>query len=106
MRLSAALIAIAAGVAQAGFGLNFGGSQVTINEDLKIPGDSPLELCPKAHDLDILTIEKVDLSPNPPQAYVTPGEYTRLSPGSCTNVSCRLVELPSSSRPLESLLRP
>ncbi|CAN8102120.1 unnamed protein product [Discula destructiva] len=68
MRLSAALIAVTAGVAHAGFGLNFGGSQVTINEDLKIPGDSPLELCPKAHNLDILTIEKVDLSPNPPQA--------------------------------------
>lgn len=71
MRLSAALIALTAGVAQAGFGDYFGGSQVTINEDLKIPGDSPLELCPKAHDLDILTIKKVDLAPNPPQACVT-----------------------------------
>jgi len=46
----------------------FGNTQVTIDEDLKIPGDSPLELCPKAHDSDILTIQKVDLAPNPPKA--------------------------------------
>lgn len=71
MKLSTALIALSAGVAQAGFGLNFGGSQVTVNDDLKIPGNSPLELCPKAHDDDILSIEKVDLVPNPPKACVT-----------------------------------
>lgn len=70
MRLSTTLIALSAGVAHAGFGLNFGGGEVTVNEDLKIPGNSPLELCPKAHDDDILTIEKVDLVPNPPKAYV------------------------------------
>lgn len=69
MRLSAALIALSAGFAHASF---FGSSdQVTVNEDLKIPGDSPLELCPKAHDKDILHIESVDLVPNPPKAYVT-----------------------------------
>jgi hypothetical protein len=70
MRLSAALVALSAAVAHAGFGLNFGGNQVTVNEDLKIPGDSPLELCPKAHDEDVITIDKVDLLPNPPKAYV------------------------------------
>lgn len=70
MRLSAALVALSAAVAHAGFGLNFGGNQVTVNEDLKIPGDSPLELCPKAHDEDIITIDKVDLVPNPPKACV------------------------------------
>ncbi|POS78553.1 ML domain-containing protein [Diaporthe helianthi] len=68
MRLSAALVALSAAVAHAGFGLNFGGNQVTVNEDLKIPGDSPLELCPKAHDKDVITIDKVDLVPNPPKA--------------------------------------
>ncbi|KUI53767.1 Phosphatidylglycerol/phosphatidylinositol transfer protein [Cytospora mali] len=68
MRLSTVLIALSAGVAHAGFGLNFGSNKVTVNEDLKIPGNSPLELCPKAHDDDILSIEKVDLVPNPPKA--------------------------------------
>lgn len=88
MRLSATLIAIAAGVAQAGL-LDFGGSKVTVNEHLKVPGDSPLELCDKAHNLDILTIEKIDLAPNPPQAYVTLDRagYTGLSVGSYANVS-------------------
>lgn len=71
MRLSAALIALAARVANAGFSLNFGGSQAVVDENLKVPGDSPLELCPKAHDEDILKIASVDLVPNPPEAYVT-----------------------------------
>ncbi|KAM0328105.1 hypothetical protein ACHAQA_005508 [Verticillium albo-atrum] len=43
--------------------------QSVINgDDLKIPGDSPLELCPKSHENDIVHIKKVDLSPNPPKA--------------------------------------
>lgn len=78
MRLSGALVAFSAAVAHAGFGLNLGGSnQVTVNEDLKIPGNSPLELCPKAHDKDVLTIENVDLMPNPPKAYVISAIHTR-----------------------------
>lgn len=72
MRLSAALIALSAGVAHAGFGLSFGGSQAVINDDLKIPGNSPLQLCDKAHVDDILAIENVDLVPNPPLACVSP----------------------------------
>ena len=43
---------------------------VIANDDLKIPGDSPLELCNKDHENDTVTIEKVDLLPNPPKAYV------------------------------------
>ncbi|KFA63967.1 hypothetical protein S40285_05714 [Stachybotrys chlorohalonatus IBT 40285] len=37
------------------------------NEDRKIPGDSPLELCPGDHDGDLVTIDSVDLVPNPPK---------------------------------------
>lgn len=36
-------------------------------DDLKIPGDSPLELCPGDHTLDLVEINRVDLSPNPPK---------------------------------------
>ena len=43
---------------------------VVPNEDLKIPGESPLELCPGEHDKDLIEIKSVDLLPNPPQAYV------------------------------------
>jgi len=38
------------------------------NEDNKVPGESPLELCPGEHDHDLVQIESVDLSPNPPKA--------------------------------------
>lgn len=48
----------------------FGNDAVTTNDDLKVPGESPLELCDKDHDDDIVQIERVDLLPNPPEAYV------------------------------------
>lgn len=104
MRLSAALVALSAAVAHAGFGLNFGGNQVTVNDDLKIPGDSPLELCPKAHDEDIITIDKVDLVPNPPKAYVQPDLEANRDPQTTqtyrlTLVLSAIVEKTSSSRP-------
>ncbi|KAL2754396.1 hypothetical protein ACRALDRAFT_2043389 [Sodiomyces alcalophilus JCM 7366] len=43
-------------------------SIIVADDDLKIPGDSPLELCPGAHENDIIHIERVDLAPNPPEA--------------------------------------
>jgi hypothetical protein len=42
-------------------------SQIEINDDFPVPGDNPLDFCSDPAD-DILTIEKVDLSPNPPEA--------------------------------------
>lgn len=44
-------------------------SQVTISEDYKVPGDNPLYFCADPKDY-IVEIDKVDLSPNPPEAYV------------------------------------
>jgi len=41
--------------------------QKTLDDDLSVPGDNPLQYCAKPDD-NILKIEKVDLSPNPPQA--------------------------------------
>lgn len=43
---------------------------VALDDDHKIPGESPLKLCDGDHKDDILKITKVDLSPNPPKAYV------------------------------------
>jgi hypothetical protein len=43
---------------------------VLTDDKLKIPGESPLELCPGDHDKDLITIKSVDLTPNPPKAYV------------------------------------
>ncbi|KAF7546268.1 hypothetical protein G7046_g9349 [Stylonectria norvegica] len=45
-----------------------GNADVIVNEDLAIPGDSPLEFCPGEHKHDLVTIDRVDLSPNPPRA--------------------------------------
>ncbi|KAH7145882.1 phosphatidylinositol/phosphatidylglycerol transfer protein [Dactylonectria estremocensis] len=42
--------------------------EVVVNDNLKIPGDSPLELCPGDHAADLIQIDSVDLLPNPPQA--------------------------------------
>lgn len=44
-----------------------GGSQHVLNEELAVPGENPLEFCAKSDDYS-LTINKVDLTPNPPEA--------------------------------------
>ncbi|EON97411.1 putative phosphatidylglycerol phosphatidylinositol transfer protein [Phaeoacremonium minimum UCRPA7] len=68
MRFSVALISLLATHLTSARGL-FGGSQEVVkNDDLKVPGDSPLELCDKDHGDDIVSIESVDLLPNPPEA--------------------------------------
>ncbi|ODA76211.1 hypothetical protein RJ55_08056 [Drechmeria coniospora] len=41
-------------------------SDVLANTGLKIPGDSPLNLCTGDHSKDIVVVDRVDLSPNPP----------------------------------------
>lgn len=43
--------------------------QVTVKEEYKVPGDNPLYFCSDPADY-IVTIDKVDLDPNPPR----PGE--------------------------------
>lgn len=72
MRVSAALCLLAAGLAPAAAAtLGARGDQSVIaNDDLKIPGESPLELCDQDHTEDIVRITSVDLLPNPPKAYV------------------------------------
>ncbi|KAI1172391.1 phosphatidylinositol transfer protein [Nemania sp. FL0916] len=45
----------------------FGGSDVSAAAAEKVPGDSPLEFCDKDHSKDIVSIERVDLLPNPPE---------------------------------------
>jgi len=69
MKFSAALVALLSATPTLGRSL-FGSSQDVIasDDDHKIPGKSPLELCPKDHDDDIIEITSVDLLPNPPEA--------------------------------------
>ncbi|KAL0933214.1 phosphatidylglycerol phosphatidylinositol transfer protein [Colletotrichum truncatum] len=70
MRFATAVIAfLSAGLAPAGASVLVQRDQsVIVNDGLKVPGDSPLELCDKDHNSDIVKIDSVDLSPNPPQA--------------------------------------
>lgn len=51
-------------------GLSFLGSQKALGEGSAVPGDNPLTYCKKDHDDDLLILEKVNLTPNPPLKYV------------------------------------
>ncbi|KAI1386335.1 phosphatidylinositol/phosphatidylglycerol transfer protein [Hypoxylon trugodes] len=67
MRVST-VCAAALSVGFASAGSWFGGSQEIVTKDVeKVPGDSPLEFCDTDHSNDIIKIESVDLSPNPPE---------------------------------------
>jgi hypothetical protein len=68
MRLSAAVIALLSTSATA---LSvFRENSVSANDELDVPGKSPLKFCDAAADRkdDIITIEEVILTPNPPEA--------------------------------------
>jgi len=64
---SVATLCLSTLVASRGLSL-FGDSQTSLNENLKIPGDNPLEYCQAEHTTDALIIEHVNLAPNPPSA--------------------------------------
>ncbi|KAL6860264.1 Phosphatidylglycerol/phosphatidylinositol transfer protein [Amphichorda felina] len=70
MRFSAVAVCLSAALVPAAALSVFNGKapDVVPNEDLKVPGDSPLELCPGKHDNDLIDITSVDLLPNPPKA--------------------------------------
>ena len=72
MRFSVALAFLSAAAAPA-LGVSiFDKKAIATDDDHKIPGESPLELCPGEHSDDLITIKSVDLAPNPPAAYATP----------------------------------
>lgn len=64
------MAALSASVASAGSW--FGSQDVVAKDAQKVPGESPLEFCDTDHSKDIIKIESVDLSPNPPETYVYP----------------------------------
>ena len=44
----------------------FGGDQTILDDELEVPGDNPLKFCKKPEEYS-LTINHVNLSPNPPE---------------------------------------
>lgn len=65
--ITACLTALAAPIAAASIANGQSPNLVKRGDDNKIPGDSPLEFCPGDHSKDLVEINKVDLSPNPPR---------------------------------------
>jgi len=55
-------------VSAAGLSFFGGSAQTPLNIASSIPGESPLDHCQPAHDNDILTLDYVKLTPNPPVA--------------------------------------
>jgi hypothetical protein len=66
----AAVVALAFGLSPASALNRFRRDQISVTDDLDVPGDSPLKYCDSDRSDDIITIQSVDLSPNPPQACV------------------------------------
>lgn len=48
----------------------FSNHQRVLDDSLAVPGESPLEYCQPNHEQDLLIIQHVNLTPNPPVAYV------------------------------------
>ncbi|UNI21909.1 Phosphatidylglycerol/phosphatidylinositol transfer protein [Purpureocillium takamizusanense] len=71
MRFSATVACLTACLASAEALSVFNGkapNALASDDGTKVPGESPLEFCTGEHGNDIVKIEKVDLSPNPPAA--------------------------------------
>jgi hypothetical protein len=70
MRFSAAAT-LALVSASAARGLSLFGDEdqsVVIQDELDVPGESPLKFCEPDRNADLIVIHRVDLSPNPPEA--------------------------------------
>lgn len=74
MKLSSSILTLLLSTLVAADGLSFfgGGAQKALGDGEAIPGDNPLTYCKKDHSDDLLVLEKVDLSPNPPVKYDLP----------------------------------
>ncbi|RKU47500.1 Phosphatidylglycerol/phosphatidylinositol transfer protein [Coniochaeta pulveracea] len=64
----AAVVALACGLAPASALNRFRRDQISVTDDLDVPGDSPLKYCDSNRGDDIISIQSVDLTPNPPEA--------------------------------------
>lgn len=70
MKFSLSILTLLLSTLVASNGLSFfGGGQKALGDGETVPGDNPLTYCKKDHDDDLLVLEKVNLSPNPPLKY-------------------------------------
>lgn len=68
MRLSAAVLALAAVSTNALNVFRHDGTSLIARDDLDVPGKNPLKFCDADRADDLITIDEVILTPNPPQA--------------------------------------
>jgi hypothetical protein len=68
MRLSALVVALAASVNARSIFRPDGQSLARRDDDLAVPGQNPLKFCEADRGNDLITIEEVVLTPNPPEA--------------------------------------
>jgi hypothetical protein len=87
MRFSAAVVALLSAGLTRGLSIFRADQGTTLDDIVDVPGNSPLKFCDKPHDEDIVTIEKVDLLPNPPSVR-PPNSPTKSHPNSLTKL-CR-----------------
>ena len=67
MRFSAPVIALLAAGTSA-LSIRSDGQSLVRRDELDVPGQSPLKFCEADRAKDIITIDEVILTPNPPQA--------------------------------------
>lgn len=68
MKFSTSFLTLCLSTVAVSEGLSFFGSdsQKSLTDDLSVPGKNPLKYCKPDHDSDILKLEIVNLTPNPP----------------------------------------
>lgn len=73
MRLSTTVIALAAAVSSTNALNTFrtDGQSAILGDPLEVPGQNPLKYCDADRSNDLINIEKVTLTPNPPEAGTT-----------------------------------
>jgi hypothetical protein len=70
MKFSSTTVTLLLSTLVASRSLSLFGGQKVFNADLEVPGENPLEFCNADRAGEILELEFVDLTPNPPIAYV------------------------------------
>ena len=71
MKLSLSIVSLALSTIVSADGLSFlGKGQKVLGDGEAVPGTNPLTYCQKDHKDDILVLDHVNLSPNPPEKFV------------------------------------
>ena len=68
MKFTLSILTLLLSTIVAADGLSVLGSQGALGDDDAVPGDNPLKYCREDHQDDLLVLQEVNLTPNPPVA--------------------------------------